>query len=518
MYATFLFEYFKAVIPFAIVGLIGLGMPLVIFLLRENIKEIRQGIITDLAQFFESATNNQQANGNGALPQESYKIIPSFEFVKYKYFLTRSPLNKENGTSDEFQQRDLAAWKFFLSMIPFAVVVIGFSCLTLSYFLFSITPGDAIETVFGTLRESAKPKVGPDQSASAAPSWLRADDLAFVIIAAFFGSYLASIKRFLRAVSNFDLGPLTFLRATDQMVTAAAVTAVAFMAFPPSQFFTKYLPGASTGPSDATWLNENFMPWLAVAFIIGMIPDVGLLNLIDNVKLKYFKRQSPDILEQVKIVPLEVLDGIDRNVAERLEDLGIYDVQNLATANPIMLFVESPFGIYQTIDWVAQAQLCTAVGPETYVRLRNIQIKTIFDFEVAILGSKRSDANRATQILSAHSTPQLRRAIFSLLLTDKLVCDALCGEGNNATHYDDATLIALAKIMIDNLHVHRLRQICIIIQEKLGARFGLPEADEAPEERPVTNGGPKDHIPIVTNISPIATNGLPVPPAPPLNG
>ena len=81
-----------------------------------------------------------------------------------------------------------------------------------------------------------------------------------------------------------------------------------------------------------------------------------------------------------------------------------------------------------------------------------------------------------------------------------------------------ATLIALAKIMIDNLHVHRLRQICIIIQEKLGARFGLPEADEAPEERPVINGGPKDHIPIVTNISPIATNGLPVPPAPPLNG
>jgi hypothetical protein len=401
-----------------VVIIIGLGMPFVIFLLRENIKEIRQGIITDLARFFEGAKDKPGGDRNDAAAAEPYRIIPSFEFVKYKYFLSRTHLHGGREANAGFQQRDLARWKFLLSMLPFAIVVIGLSCLTLSWFLTQkFTPGDVIEHLFGKVTGAAK---APDDTAP--PRWLRADDLAFLIIASFFGSYVASIRRFLRAVSNFDLGPLTFLRATDQMITAAAVTSAFFISFPTSQL----LGFGGEGAGQDTWMKTTYMPWVAVAFMIGMIPDVGLLNLYDHVKLRYFKRHNPSLLNQVKIVPLEVLDGIDSNVRDRLEDLGIYDVQNLATANPIMLFVESPFGIYQTIDWVAQAQLCTAIGPDSFVKLRNIQIRTIFDFEIAILGSKRRDRNHNPHMLSAHSTPRLRRAIFSVLLTDNKICEALC--------------------------------------------------------------------------------------------
>ena len=74
MYASLL-DYFKVVVPFAIVVLIGLGMPLVIFLLRENIKEIRQGIITDLAQFFESPDFSTRV----ARHKESRAAPPRFE-------------------------------------------------------------------------------------------------------------------------------------------------------------------------------------------------------------------------------------------------------------------------------------------------------------------------------------------------------------------------------------------------------------------------------------------------------
>src|SRR5205814_1203884 len=87
--------------------------------------------------------------------------------------------------------------------------------------------------------------------------------------------------------SNFDLGPLTFLRATDQMVTAAAAITILFIASPSAQNFVL------SDPQD-TWIDSSFMPWIIVAFVIGMIPDVGLLNIYDRVKLKFFKRQKPD--------------------------------------------------------------------------------------------------------------------------------------------------------------------------------------------------------------------------------
>src|SRR5438067_2483770 len=169
----------SSIITMAIVAAIGLGMPFVIFILRENIKEIRQGIITDLARFFESGTGARPDAGNGASPPESYKIIPSFEFVKYKYFLSRPKLDPGDDTSADDQQRDLAPWKFFLSMVPFAVVVIGFSCLTLSFFLFGTTPGDVIENVFGGVtKETAKILRPGVENANRPPHWLRADDLA----------------------------------------------------------------------------------------------------------------------------------------------------------------------------------------------------------------------------------------------------------------------------------------------------------------------------------------------------
>jgi hypothetical protein len=44
---------------------------------------------------------------------------------------------------------------------------------------------------------------------------------------------------------------------------------------------------------------------------------------------------------------LSSIDGLVEADVRKLEAIGISDVQNLATANPILLFVETSNGIYQ---------------------------------------------------------------------------------------------------------------------------------------------------------------------------
>jgi hypothetical protein len=138
-----------------------------------------------------------------------------------------------------------------------------------------------------------------------------------------------------------------------------------------------------------------------------------------------------------------------------MDEFGIVDVQNLATANPILLFVETPmFGLYQSIDWVAQAQLCLAVGPDTFIRLRKWRIRTIFDLERALLDDE---------------TPEhVREAVGGAVFEDspQSVVSALQLAGAGASRAETAR--AIGRILMDDLHVRRLRQLWKIVRDRLG--------------------------------------------------
>ena len=182
----------------------------------------------------------------------------------------------------------------------------------------------------------------------------------------------------------------------------------------------------------------------------------------------------------------DVIDGVDFFIRFRLDESNVSEVQSLATANPLMLFIETPYGLYQTVDWVAQAQLCAVVGLERFLMLRQVNIRTIFDLERAVLGE--------------HTTPAIQALIGGILLAETRESRDIAQNGGRrfatiglletpraefAEFFAAAASAAglgrdgegrlpsvehLVRVMIDDLHVHRLRQIWLVIAELVGTK------------------------------------------------
>jgi hypothetical protein len=126
---------------------------------------------------------------------------------------------------------------------------------------------------------------------------------------------------------------------------------------------------------------------------------------------------------------MDMIDGMESSIRFRLAELEIEDVQNLATANPVLLFMETPYGFFEALDWVAQAQLIVAVGPEKARPLRDLCIRTVFDLDNAV-------ANEA-----------MRPILADILFADAIV-----------KPHDPASVNAQCMAIGETLHVRRLRQ------------------------------------------------------------
>ena len=235
-----------------------------------------------------------------------------------------------------------------------------------------------------------------------------ANPLLQAVALLFLGGYLGTLTVIIRAVTQFDLTATTFLKAAHHLLESFVTGLLLMAAF-------HALMGDSAW---STWVPITYL----ILFAVGFVPDAGIRSVLSSIAAN-LEKQSGDgkaetwlsrlvgnLMRAVKLtdgrfagatksIPLDVIDGIDMFTRHRLSEAGIYEVQNLAVANPILLHVETPFGIYQTIDWVAQAQLCTVVGPERFLLLRQFNIRTIFDLERAVLSLKSTQPIR--QILGS---------------------------------------------------------------------------------------------------------------------
>lgn len=427
--------------PFQIIVYLATGFaalsPVIFIAIRESIKRQRQEIITDLATVFEIGEDSGPS------------LIPSFEFVKYKYFVGGKRYRDPSMGRPEVDRmvamplerrrtrEDYSTLSWLIGCAPFSALagVAVFYVLSLLLSLLAPHTSQPAGLIWPGTSYPNPERVGI--------LWLAG------ICAAFAGSYVTALRNLYRAIRNFDLSPGAIVGETIKMLVSIVLGPVLVVTL---VWLGTNVVASYAGNGLAPTAPVTIAAVVAGCFVAGLMPDVVMRSIVHRDQLKNFKREEEEIFRAFKITPVEIIDGIDCEIRVRLDDHHIRSTQNLAAANPLMLFVETPYGVYQIMDWVAQAQLCCSVGRDRIVRLWPLGVRTLFDLER--LAAANSGTNEA--LLLEVGRVILGEALIPLDVKDRAAAAAM--------------VRASIELRLDDPHVQRLRQIYIAVGDRLGPK------------------------------------------------
>jgi hypothetical protein len=410
---------------------LSIAVPLLIIIGKQAVRHIRAETFLRLEASF------LKPNQDDTLDPQEALMDPTFDSVRCKYLDT--PLEEEAGKPRWSRFDRMFGWALPTILYGFSVVVFG---IIVAFFVDRLFISGWLEagpgcgaSITACLPLSAQMLLlglrmpSPDFAADLAYAHNTAVMLGF----AFAGAYLWCVLYLIRRVNNYDLTPYSFLLCGMRILLALAIAlTIRHTIFTNASLVTE-AGGEIAGET-------GFATYLAVmvAFLLGFYPAAGLDYLVKRGQELTIKRPHPDAAGMRFALPLEIIDGLTDFVRFRLEELEYEDVQNLATANPVLLYVETPYNILEIIDWIAQAQLITAVGPKKVQELRRLNIRTIFD--LARIGDSNHFRRCALEILVE---PEAYRANLAAAPDEEIQSMFVCMFTSIA---DDLHVIRLARV------------------------------------------------------------------------
>ncbi len=329
---------------FIFVILLSLLLPLAIFVGRRNVRIRRLALIDNLADALDG------------VPGDGKTVAPaSLEFIRSRYA----------DSAPETAGGRALAWleEIGIYLLPTTIFALLSACGFALVFGFGHDWADAAKLLLTGLRGENGASLEFGQAT------------ALVVGAGFVSAYVWSIGYLILRVANFDLSPLSFLRTAAHILLTVSVGWALLQVL--------------VVPEGGDKLAVSTL--LGIVFLSGLYPSLGVNVLIERLpSWLRIKREVPEAKDIGRSLPLDLIDGIDPTIKFRLNQLEITDVQHLATINPILLYVESPYGLVEIVDWIAQAQLLTELGPKLFLAAREKGIRDM----ITVLRLGESEAGR----------------------------------------------------------------------------------------------------------------------------
>ena len=216
-----------------------------------------------------------------------------------------------------------------------------------------------------------------------------------VLSMAFLGGFLWSAQNIIRRLIAYDLAPNVYYSAGIRIILASVIALV-----------LSFVIGADSSASVVGFKSSLG----AISFLTGMFPERVLSYLVNL----YKKFVSPDKLND-EALSLYKIEGMSMQHKERLNEIGIDNVQSLSESSLTKLLIETPFGARLLLDWIGQAKLLCYVK-ENITELRNVGIRSVYD----LIKVEKSPTVNVKEIAEATGlTEAFLKIVYNQIVNDK---------------------------------------------------------------------------------------------------